>query len=1340
MAAINKTTIVLWPSEPDAHVIRLRDLTYISDFAADCRISLKGYGSLLAGARFAAAATVSVSATGTRLNVVSRLVATSTVSINSQVFLPLQNPLAARSTVQVQTHAHLLTTPTLSSASTIQVLVTPPTLRAPVRFRATSTIRVSSSTPFLSRLPQFFQAAATIRVGSNANLVLVGRGATNVLITFNGVEVPNVRINTIQITDVLNEQPNTATFLLDDRPGIGPPSIGTVVRIGLRDMLTQNMLFAGTVKQVQQYYEPAPSHPVWQITCEDFTFLFNRRRVIGTWRNTSVSQIATDIVTRFTAGFATAGIAAGLPAVTVTFNGETPMDALTKLANLIGGYAGGPDYQRVVWLFVTDPRANPSAIVNTSPLLMMEPPIRQTLDVTQTRTRVDVQGAQTSVGGPDDCNIGSEFGQLPLRETKIFTPGTGGQVITDDAQILNYTDVLPGQLATVVRGNVAAPIGAPVAQIASGKSGGLQGAGYQWKVAFANALGETEVGPASWPPLQADPFPAPGGYFGSPGFGVAVSNAQVGPLVGTYQYAVSYVTSLGETLVGPRATIQATPITQPYAISLAEAPYDPGPLEVGARYRYVCSFLTTYGETTVGAENSIVPSYPPVPQLYNFQQLNFGGLTSGATYRYGVSIVTKSGESWMNWWSLNAAYTGSPGMPSYTGQFDFNGRITPGTYYYGCTWYNDLFGETYIVNQLQMPVSGPLPPGQVGVRLQIALPPMGYRADGIRVYRAYQDGAMQLIFERRATNYTYPFNLWDGVPQSEAGSMWPVAPLRGGGIATYFSVSASSAPGVVARRLYRSKANGSELFLLGEIQNNSDTTYLDTAADDVLTVRNPAVPTSGRAVVVYLPGNPGVPSYTGYTGRRVYRTKANGFAYYRIADFKEMTTSSFVDNTPDTSLTGDGPTNPSTAGGCAFQLTELPIGPTGTLARRIYRTTGNGQELRLLAELGDNTTRSYLDTTADTNLGAKLAPLVNTAGAAAVKLTQVPRGGPSVTQRLIYRTKAGGGDFLYAGAITNNVDTEYIDDKEDSALGRPPVAVSTIGALAGDTTIAVQSAAGWPSTGWLDADSQTIRYNGIQFGIPGTSDLLIGVPPLLAVTSLSRSGQTAVAQTAAGHGFRVGQRIVVLGADQQEYNGTRTITAIPTSVQFQYVVNGAPQSPATGVKIVTSAPGAITGAIGGGTTVMSVPMLVGVSGIGTPVPVGSNVALWVVSDSAAGQAALAALEGGDGIHEYLVTDSTLDSIAACAARGQAELLQFQYVGVQIDYVTRDRLTRSGALVSINLPPPQSISGSFRIQQVRIDQIDIAKRLYPRYAVRCSNTKYSLIDLLRHVVLNHDHAA
>jgi hypothetical protein len=130
----------------------------------------------------------------------------------------------------------------------------------------------------------------------------------------------------------------------------------------------------------------------------------------------------------------------------------------------------------------------------------------------------------------------------------------------------------------------------------------------------------------------------------------------------------------------------------------------------------------------------------------------------------------------------------------------------------------------------------------------------------------------------------------------------------------------------------------------------------------------------------------------------------------------------------------------------------------------------------------------------------------------------------------------------------------------------------------------------------------------------------------------------------------------------------------------------------------------------------------------------------VVCNSTAGQQALAAIEGGDGVHEYLVTDGALDSGAACRARGNAELLLFQYVQVAIDYVTRDTKTRSGAMVAIDLPAPTGISGSFRISEVRIDQIDVANRLAPRFTVHCSNTKFSLMDLLRHVVLSQDHAA
>jgi hypothetical protein len=630
--------------------------------------------------------------------------------------------------------------------------------------------------------------------------------------------------------------------------------------------------------------------------------------------------------------------------------------------------------------------------------------------------------------------------------------------------------------------------------------------------------------------------------------------------------------------------------------------------------------------------------------------------------------------------------------------------------------------------------SGTAPPPGTKQRIGIAIPGLTDRADGIRVYRGIAGGnPMQLEVDfRRGSN---PSSYLSYLSQGECGNPWPNSPKRNGGIAVQMYVAPSGASNVIARRLYRTRANGpsTELYLLTEIQNNDGIYYFDAAADTALTTRNPLVQTAGRQAIVYLPVPGGVTS--GFTGRRLYRTKGNQTVYFRLVDMPDLTTPSYVDGAGDDSLTGSPPPTASTAGGVACFLQNIPTGPAGTLARRVYRTVGNGSELKLLIQISDNTTTTFTDTIPDAQLGA-LAPLTNTAGAAAVLLTQVPIGPPSVTQRLIYRTKAGGGAFLFAGSIPNNTDTTYLDTQPDSALGRIPVAVSTIGALAGDTSVVVQSAAGWPTSGWFDADSQVIRYNGISYGQYNQGDTLLNIPPLLTVTSLGRTGQTAVATTAAAHGFTKGQRVVILGADQPEYCGTRTIIDVPNATQFYYLVNGNPATTATGAKIVTSAPGAITGAIAGGTTVLSVPMLTGVTGLVTPVKVGASVSLWVVCDSPAGQQALAALEGGDGIHEYLVTDSTLDLPAKCRARGAAELALFQYVQVSIDYVTRDTRTRSGAMVSITLPAPTNISGSFRILEVRIDQVDIAQRTPPRYTVHCSTSKFSLMDVLRHLVLDN----
>jgi len=1330
------TTIVLWTSEPDPHAIRLHDLTTLSDFWADARASVVGQASLRAGATFRANAIASISTTP-RLNTRSLFSAAATVSLATQAPLTVQHRLKARPVLSLATQAPLTIIPLLKAAPQLRLLTTSPRLSlGGLPLRAQPGLRVTTSRPFLSRTAQHFASSSSLALRTNANLVVLGRGATSVLITFNGVEADNVRLNSLIITDTLNEQPNTASFVVDARTG-QPPGIGTVVRIGLRDLTPLNVIFAGTVKRSQQYYEGKPSNPAWRIDCEDFTFLLNRRRVFGTWTKVSASQVATDIVTRFTSGFSTGGIVGGLPAITVTFNGETVMDALTQVANLAGAYAGGPDYNRVVYLFVTDPRGTPTVITPTNHLLALNTPIQQTLDVTQTRTRVDVQGASTSVGGPAEFTIGPEYGQLPLAESKIFTPGTGGQVLTEDAQIVSYSDVSPGGLPTIVRGNVSPPGTAPLAAIAAGVAGGLQGSGYQWKIVFANDLGETEPGPPSSPPLSCAAFPAPAPPIANP---IAVSPlVDVGPLIGTYRYACSFVTSKGETLIGPQSSATAAPVVAAFAGGGESA--RAGPLLPGQTYGYAVAFTTILGETEAGGAWSYTPSALPMPQIYNLVQNDFGGLQGNSDYLYGVTLVTRVGESAIVWWSIHTfSNSGTPGNPVIQNA-DFNGRIAAGSYAWACSYYSDAFGETFLSSSV-FGTAGTPPPGSSGTRVLLALPGLSVRADGLRLYRAIQGQNWQLAFdERRGNTFT---SVWDSLPQSECGNPWPNHPLRGGGISTSFRISSSAAPDVIARRVYRSKANGSELFLLAEIQNNDDVGWVDAAFDTALTVRNPIVATTGRAAVVNLPPAPFVPS-TGYVGRRIYRTKANSPAYFRVVEIQEMTSTSYLDITPDASLTGVAPVAPSTAGGCVMDLVSIPIGPTGTLARRLYRTTGNGTQLRFLAEIGDNVTTRYRDAIADANLSTTLAPLVNKAGAAAVQLTQIPTGGASVTQRLVYRNKALGPDlqptaFQYVDTIKNNVDTTFIDDKADADLGRLPVSASTIGALAGDTSVMVTSAAGWPNSGWFNAASQTVRYNGISVSPFQTGDTLQNIPPLLEVSSLTRSGQTAIANTVFPHGFKLNQRVVILGAVQPEYTGTRDVTAVPSATQFYYLVNGAPASPATaapGQKIYTSAPGALVAPVAGGTAILSVPMLTGVSGIGVPLPVGSSLALWVVCDSAAGQQALINLEGADGVHEFVVTDSTLKTVADCLARGQAELALFQYVIVDVEYVTRDRLTRSGALVTINLPPPQNLNGSYRIQEVRIDQIDTALRTFPRYTVRCSSSKFSLTDVLRHLVLKED---
>lgn len=87
-----------------------------------------------------------------------------------------------------------------------------------------------------------------------------------------------------------------------------------------------------------------------------------------------------------------------------------------------------------------------------------------------------------------------------------------------------------------------------------------------------------------------------------------------------------------------------------------------------------------------------------------------------------------------------------------------------------------------------------------------------------------------------------------------------------------------------------------------------------------------------------------------------------------------------------TFVTANGETTPgteatvtTTSGNQQVSLTAIPIGPAGTTARRLYRTQVGGAQKKLVAEIADNGTTTYTDSTPDAGLGED-APVLNTSG------------------------------------------------------------------------------------------------------------------------------------------------------------------------------------------------------------------------------------------------------------------------------------------------------------------------------------------------------------------------
>ena len=125
-------------------------------------------------------------------------------------------------------------------------------------------------------------------------------------------------------------------------------------------------LFAGIIVKVELGRTfPDKSIKVWNVDCDDYTALLDRRLVVEAYENMSASDIFLDIVAKYCPGFTTNGVRSGAPVVESTgaeFEYKRPSECFRWLCDYVGWH-WQPDYYKDLHFFSAEELASPAPMV-----------------------------------------------------------------------------------------------------------------------------------------------------------------------------------------------------------------------------------------------------------------------------------------------------------------------------------------------------------------------------------------------------------------------------------------------------------------------------------------------------------------------------------------------------------------------------------------------------------------------------------------------------------------------------------------------------------------------------------------------------------------------------------------------------------------------------------------------------------------------------------------------------------------------------------------------------------------------------------------------------------------
>lgn len=635
--------------------------------------------------------------------------------------------------------------------------------------------------------------------------------ATDVIFTINGTDVHSyVKMESIEINDYLNEQPNTCTFKINS----SQPSVGQTVQVGLGSLDSTRLIFAGTITNVKQIYESSPalgaSNIAWVCDCLDYTFLLNRRRPTGIYTSVSASTVFTSLITNFSSGF-TSGVPSGLPTVSISFDGSlTFAQCLTDLCNTIG-YKWKVDYGRVLRVFITADGSAPTTIDATNTTTQVNPIFEYDIDLTQIRTRVVGKGKFKNL--LSDVNASETI--LPVGDSTVFS-SIGGSAYLGPIPI-TYTGTQSSVATGAFVGNGTGPSVAP--SLANVAGAGLSSGTYLYEYTFITPAGESLPSPVGSVVTGAISGPSVGA--------VILAVGHVGSLLdlGSHDYVVTFVTPTGETTPGPpTGTITALELADPGAIPPTSITTNAG-------------FYTTLGPaagTVVTAAIFWVDSQFAAMSAVGTSTITYTTVANGP----GVSMVdvVVPGTN-----SPNVAYI------SITFKWASGGNI----YFYDSSVANPGAGNSASIFCIPGRISGGAFAPFSNIprrRAQISSIPLGSSTVTSRkVYRRFNGSGTYKLAATIADNTT-DF-LFDDLANSSLGVAAPSVNTAFANQVQVTGIASGPSP-TSSRKLYRTVVGGSQGKLLTTFADNTTSSYLDSTADASLGANAPSGDTSGLSTAV----------------------------------------------------------------------------------------------------------------------------------------------------------------------------------------------------------------------------------------------------------------------------------------------------------------------------------------------------------------------------------------------------------------------------------------------------------------------------------------------------------